>query len=160
MTGLHQASLIEVARTHREVGRLAEAVTILAAIVASAPGNGRAHHQFGLALVAAENPRGVVHLETAVRLEPTNPDRQADLGDARVVHGDPAAGVASLRAALVLAPTREDIVLRLGKGLSGAGVMAEGERWMVRALAYRRPFADAHVARGALLRRAGVLPPE
>lgn len=154
MTGLHLSALIETARAQREAGKLAEAAGILGAVLQAAPGNGRAHRERGLALVAAGSVEGVPHLEMAVRIEPTNAAWRADLGEARIAAGDGPRGIESLRAAVALAPAEDGLSLRLGKGLGRLKRIDEADLWMRRVLGFRRPFGEAHVMRGVILHGA------
>ncbi len=154
MTGLHLSAMIEAARAQREAGKLTEAVGILGAVLQAAPQNGRAHHETGLAMIAAGLIEGVAHLEMAVRIEPTNAGWRADLGEARIVAGDGPRGIESLYAAVALAPAQEGLTLRLGKGLGRVKRIDEADLWLRRVTGLRRPFGEAHVARGMILHGA------
>ena len=155
MTGLHLSAMIETARAQREAGKLTEAIGILGAVLQAVPGNGRAHHETGLAMIAAGLIDGVAHLDTAVRIEPTNAGWRADLGEARIAAGDGPRGVESLQAAVALTPVEDGLLLRLGKGLGRTGRIDEADVWMRRVLGLRRPLGEAHVARGLMLHGAG-----
>jgi putative glycosyltransferase (TIGR04372 family) len=154
VTGLQQAALIEAARAHREAGRIAAAMDLLAAAVSVSPRNASALHQLGLTLITIGHPDGLNALEAATRLDPNNVERIADLGDARLGLSDVAGGIANLRSAIALAPTREDLMIRLVKGL-GMDRLAEAEAWVGRARCHRRPYGEALTAYGLALRRAG-----
>lgn len=154
MTGLHLSAMIEVARAHREAGKLTEAIGILAAVLQAAPNNGRAHHQTGLAMIAAGLVEGLPHLEMAARIEPSNAGWRADLGEARILAGDGARGIESLHAAVALAPAEDGMLLRLGKGLGRVKRIDEADLWLRRVTGLRRPFGEAHVARGMILHGA------
>ena len=155
MTGLHLAAMIETARAHREAGKLTEAVGILGAVLQASPRNGRAHHETGLAMIAAGSVDGIAHLETAVGIEPTNAGWRADLGEGRIAAGNGPHGIESLQAAVALAPTQDGLLLRLGKGFGRTGRIDEADVWMRRVLGLRRPFGEAHVALGLMLHGAG-----
>jgi putative glycosyltransferase (TIGR04372 family) len=153
---LQLAAMIETARAHREAGRVADAEALLVQVLNASPQNGRAHHQLGLTFVAAGRlPEAAARLAHAVALAPTNPDRHADLAEVANVAGDRAAAQRHLRCAVVLGPVREDVLLRLGRLSLAWDRASDAETWLRRAIALRRPYAEAQVVLGYARYRAG-----
>lgn len=150
--------LVESARAHREAMRLGEAEALLAFVLAADPRNGEALHQLGLTFVAAGRlAEAVVPLGQASAHAPTDPDRHIDLAEVYRALGDRSAAQRCLRLATLLGPDREDLLFQLGRACSSWSELAEAERWLRRAMALRRPYAEAHVVLGLVCYKAGRL---
>jgi len=148
-------AMLAAAQKHHDGGRLAEARQLIEWVLQAEPQNGKALHQLGLVRLAQGEADGVSNLVEAIRSEPMSPDRQADLGDACDRLGDAGAARLCHRRAMVLAPGREDLLLRFGEFHARQGLTPMAEQWMRRALGLRKAFGRGYVVLGDTLLAAG-----
>ena len=148
---------IEAAKQHLKEGRAKEAVALLQPAVSVWPANGRLQHQLGMAMLGLGDGAGIKHLAEAVKLEPTNVDRLADLAEAMEALGDRQAADLWFRRTLARAPTREDLIVRFATLHGRSQRYAEAERWMMRALALRLRYGHGHTVLGVTQQRSGDL---
>jgi putative glycosyltransferase (TIGR04372 family) len=149
------SAMLAAAQRHCEAGRLSEARQLVEWVLQAEPQNAKARHQLGLVRLEQGEADGVSDLLDAIRGDPMNPDRQADLGDACDRLGDAAAASLCHRRALALAPGWEDLLLRFGELHARHDRSPMAELWMRRSLGVRKAFGRGYVALGDALTAAG-----
>lgn len=155
-TALQHAGMIEAAKVHRLASRLAEAEALLTLVLNHNPRSGRALHELGLTLAAAGRlPEAVKTLGFACALAPANPDRHAALAGAYNAIGDRGSSRRHACSAVSLAPSRDDVIYQLGRIWQSWDLLDEAERWLRRAIALKRPYAEAQVVLGYVRYKAG-----
>jgi tetratricopeptide (TPR) repeat protein len=150
-------ALVEAAKKHLGSRRAKEALALMETALQLWPNNGRVRHQLGLTLLAMGDAKGVSHLLEAVRQDPANVDRLADLAEGCESIGDRAGAEAWLRRAAARSPMRADLCMRLGALLVRTRGGEAGAVWLRRSLALKHPNAHAHTALGAVLQHEGRL---
>jgi putative glycosyltransferase (TIGR04372 family) len=148
-------AMVEAARTHRKAKRLRAALALLETAIRLWPQNARVRHQFGLALLVNGDAEGVVHLLQAVRQDPADVDRIADLAEALGTFAENETAQTWFRRSLAQAPTRADLAVRFGLFLARLKAYGAAEGWIRRGLGLKHPFGHGYVVLGSVLQLAG-----
>ena len=114
--------------------------------------------RFNLALAYAKEERhaeALVHLETALRLQPNFAGAWAELGNIRKELGDLAAAEQAYRQALEFSPSLEGVYYNLGNVYQAAGRHAEAVAQYRETLSRDPEFADAHNNLGQAFEQMG-----
>lgn len=102
-------------------------------------------------------PEAVIPLGQASAHAPADPEPHVDLAEVYRALGDQASARHRLRLAALLGPDRGDLLFQLGRACSSWNELVEAERWLRRAMALKRPYAEAQVVLGFVCYKAGRL---
>lgn len=146
--GLRQADILAW-QGEFDAGRYAEAVVRAQALVDTCPGDARAWQLLGLALsFSGGGSRALECLDTAARLDRTDPSVWDALGVVRMRVGDHAEAARAFRRSLQLAPGSASIWMNASQNALAGGASSDALRYAARAVVIDPLLAHAHFALG------------
>jgi len=146
------------AMDHHRAGRLAEAETLYARVLAAEPGNARAHALRGLARHQAGDGEGAVaHLARAVALDPGDLEATFHLANLLSERGRQAEALPHFERVVAARPEFAPALTNLGQALTDLGRHSEAVPWFERALAREPGLANALNGLGLALQAGGRL---
>ena len=136
--------------------RIAEARTLLEAVVEEQPGNARAQAYLAAAqLQSGEVERAINRASRLLKADPDNADLHELLAQAHMLNQDWARAEKQWRAVLRERPNSEEARFQLAKALLQLGRFPEGLQEVTRAVEINPRRSDARALRGNLLARVG-----
>ena len=136
--------------------RIAEARTLLEAVVEEQPGNARAQAYLAAAeLQSGEVEKAINHASQLLKADPDNADLHELLAQAHMLNQDWARAEKQWRAVLRERPNSEEARFQLAKALLQLGRFPEGLQEVTRAVEINPRRSDARALRGNLLARVG-----
>lgn len=136
--------------------RIAEARTLLEAVVEEQPGNARAQAYLAAAeLQSGEVEKAINRASRLLKADPDNADLHELLAQSRMSNQDWARAEKQRRAVLRARPNSEEARFQLAKALLQLGRFPEGLQEVTRAVEINPRRSDARALRGNLLARVG-----
>ena len=136
--------------------RIAEARTLLEAVVEEQPGNARAQAYLAAAeLQSGEVEKAINRASQLLKADPDNADLHELLAQSRMSNQDWARAEKQWRAVLRARPNSEEARFQLAKALLQLGRFPEGLQEVTRAVEINPRRSDARALRGNLLARVG-----
>ena len=136
----------------------ASGLSIWADTVAKAPGNFRAHYNFGNALAAAiRSADALAQYEAALRLKPNEPTILYNYASTLVQSGRVPEGIVCFQEALKYGPAKADVLVNLGAALASAERFPEAIEAYRRAASLEPKASDIRASLGSALIAAGHL---
>lgn len=147
---------LQTASTHREAGRLEDAVTWYRHALALDPNRADVHGDLGGALLdLGRFDESIASSQRAVELNPALMEAHNNLGNAFSQTHRWAEATACYRRALALDPNRAEVYNNLGASLQERRQWDEAIASFDRAIALQPDFAEAHTGKGAALFQKG-----
>ncbi|AFY73828.1 putative O-linked N-acetylglucosamine transferase, SPINDLY family [Synechococcus sp. PCC 7502] len=147
---------IELAFKYHQAGDLAEAERLYRQILIQQPHHIDANHLLGvLAHQVGNYDVAIAYIETAIKLNPRNPDFYGNLGEAYRLSGKFTEAIASFQKALKLQPHNGKTHYNLGNALQAQGNLEQAISHYQRAIDLIPNLAQAHHNLGFLLKAQG-----